>query len=148
MIHLKEIHKDNLTAFLKLEVHENQKDQVATNAISIAQGNYSDKAWFRGIYRNDTPVGFVMLSLDYEKKTYWVHRYMIDKNHQGKGYGKAALIQIIEFMKTIPDIEEIILTYVPKKENGANLFYEKLGFVDTGIDYKNTGEILMKLKIK
>ena len=144
MIHLKEIDKDNLSAFLKLGVHENQKDQVASNAVSIAQGNYSDKAWFRGIYSDDTPVGFVMLSLDYEKKDYWVWRYMIDKNQQGKGYGKAALIKVIDFMKIIPDIEEIILTYVPKKENGANLFYEKLGFVDTGIDSEGSGEIIMK----
>ena len=35
-----------------------------------------------------------------------------------------------------------------KKENGANLFYEKLGFVDTGIDHKGSGEIIMKYAVE
>jgi len=126
---------------MKLKVKDDQQDQVASNAVSIAQGNYSDKAWFRGIYFDDTPVGFVMLSIDKEKKEYWVWRYMIDKNHQGKGYGKAALLQVIDFMKTLPDIEEISLSYVPK-ENGADAFYTKVGFIDTG--KKIEDEVIMK----
>jgi len=126
---------------MKLKVKDDQQDQVAPNSISIAQGNYSDKAWFRGIYFDDTPVGFVMLSIDKEKKEYWVWRYMIDKNHQGKGYGKAALLQVINFMKTLPDIKEILLSYVPK-ENGADAFYLKVGFIDTG--KKIEDEVIMK----
>ncbi len=145
MIHFEEITRDNLDSFLRLEVHENQKDQVASNAASIAQGNYSDKAWFRGIYFNETPVGFVMLSLDYVKKEYWVSRYMVGKDFQGKGYGKIALLKIIDFMKTLPDITEILLTYVPKEKNGADGFYKKIGFIDTGEDRK--GEIVMKYLI-
>ena len=130
---------------MDLEVKEEQKDQVAPNPVSIAEGHYSDEAWFRGIYFNDTPVGFVMLWIDKEKPKYWVWRYMIDKNQQGKGYGKAALIQVIDFLKTMPNIEEICLSYVPK-ENGADAFYTKLGFIDTGEEKE--GEILMKYMIK
>jgi len=141
MINLQIITKDNLSPIMKLKVKDDQQDQVASNAVSIAQAHYSDKAWFRGIYFDDTPVGFVMLSIDKEKKEYWVWRYMIDKNHQGKGYGKAALLQVIDFMKTLPDIEEILLSYVPK-ENGANAFYTKVGFIDTG--KKIEDEVIMK----
>jgi len=147
MINLQEITKDNLLPILKLKVKDDQQDQVASNAVSIAQAHYSDKAWFRGIYFNDVPVGFVMLSIDKEQKKYWVWRYMIDRNHQGKGYGKAALLQVIDFMKTLPDIKEIFLSYVPK-ENGADTFYTKVGFVDTGETHgKEGGEIVMKYNV-
>jgi len=48
MINLQEITKDNLNEILKLKVKDDQQDQVAPNSVSIAQGHYSDKAWFRG----------------------------------------------------------------------------------------------------
>lgn len=146
MIQLKEITKENLNPILKLSVSKEQEDQVAPNGVSIAQGTYSELAWFRGIFWNDTAVGFVMLSLDHEKKEYWIWRYMIDKEHQRKGYGKAALLLVIDFMKTIPDIKEIILTYVPKEKNSADGFYKKLGFIDTGI--LEGHEVIMKFPIK
>ncbi len=146
MVHFRIITKENLRDILHLEVHEEQKDQVASNAASIAQGHYYEEAYFRAIYHEDTPVGFFMLYIDVPKTDYQVWRFMIDQKHQGKGYGRAALIQIIEYMKGLPDIKEIRLTYVPKKERGANLFYEKIGFIDTGIDKK--GEIVMRYPIE
>ncbi len=145
MINLQEITKDNLNEILHLKVKDAQQDQVAPNSVSIAQAHYTHKAWFRGIYFNDVPVGFVMLSIDEKKKEYWVWRYMIDQNHQGKGYGKTALLQVIDFMKTLPDIKEILLSYVPK-ENGADAFYTKVGFVDTGKKHGKK-EIIMKYDV-
>jgi len=38
-----------------------QEQMVAPNSVSIAQAHFSSKAWFRGIYAADTPVGFIML---------------------------------------------------------------------------------------
>ena len=142
MITLKEISKENINAILKLKVSEEQKDQVAPNAYSIAQGSVHDEAWYRGIYFNEIPVGFVMLSLEPEKNEFWIWRYMIDEGQQGKGYGKAAMLKVIEFMKTFPKIKEIKLSYVPKDHGGPQKFYAKLGFIDT--DIMEEGEIVMK----
>jgi len=133
MVTLKEITKKTLFPILKLDVLEHQKDQVAPNSISISEAYFEDKAWFRGIYNDDVPVGFVMLSLDTDKKEYWVWRYMIDKNHQGKGYGKDAMELVKKVIKEkFPDAMEFFLSYVPKEKDGADGFYRKLGFVDTG----------------
>jgi len=147
MITLKEIDKDNLLPVLKLKVKDNQKDLVASNAVSIAQAHYSDEAWFRAIYFEDTIVGFLMLSLDDVKKEYWIWRFMIDKEHQLKGYGKAAVLKAIEFVKTIPDAKELMLSYVPKKEANAKFFYEKCGFKETGNIDDESGEVEMKLSL-
>ncbi len=133
MIEFKEVTKENVSKIMKLEVYGHQKDQVAINAVSIAQGNYYEEAWFRGIYKEDEPVGFVMLSIDCKEKEYWVWRFMIDKNHQGKGYGKAAIALVKKVLKEeVPDIAEISLSYVPKEKDGADEFYTKVGFEDTG----------------
>jgi len=145
MIQLKEITKENVLEFCLLEVKENQKDQVATNSLSIAEGNYHEEAWFRGVYYNDIPVGFVMLYLDVKNNKYDVWRYMIDKKHQGKGYGKVTLTKVIEFIKTFPDAKEISLSYVPKDNGGADGFYRKFGFIDTG--KKEGKELIMKYLI-
>lgn len=133
MIEFKEISKDNVITFIDLAVHDYQKDQVAPNAISIAQGNYSENAWFRGIYNGEEAVGFVMLFIESEKKEYGVWRFMIDKNHQGKGYGREAMNLIKEIVKEkYPDAKGISLSYVPKEKGGADEFYRKVGYVDTG----------------
>jgi len=146
MLSLKEVTKDNLLLIIKLQVKDNQKGFVATNAISIAQAHYSDQAWFRAIYFNNTPVGFVMLSLDDVKKQYWIWRFMIDQNHQQKGYGKAAVKQVIDFVKTKPNAQKLMLSFVPE-EGGPKVFYEKLGFAENGKVHDN-GEVEMELVLR
>ncbi|MGB1205651.1 MAG: GNAT family N-acetyltransferase [Chitinophagales bacterium] len=133
MINFKEITKENLFSIIFLSVFEHQKDQVASNSVSIAEGHYDETAWFRGIFKDDVAVGFVMLEFDNKNKEYGVWRFMIDKNHQGKGYGKASMDLIKKVIKEkVPDIKEIYLSYVPKEKGGADEFYKKVGFEDTG----------------
>ena len=63
MINLREITKENLISIIDLNVSEHQRDQVASNAVSIAQGHYSKSAWFKGIFNDDVAVGFVMVDI-------------------------------------------------------------------------------------
>ena len=64
---LKEITSKNWRDIVKLSVTEKQKKFVAPNVYSIVEAHYSDHAWFRAIYADDTPVGFIMVSIDKEK---------------------------------------------------------------------------------
>ena len=130
-ITLKEITEESVGSVLQLEVSTDQKKFVASNAVSIAQAYFSEKAWFRAIYANDTPVGFVMLYVDEDKPEYDVWRFMVDKEHQGKGYGREAMLQVIEHVRGLPDAKELYLSYVPGDGNPAP-FYRKLGFKETG----------------
>ena len=128
---LQEITEETLEDILKLQVTEDQKQFVATNAKSIAQAHFSKHAWFRAIYAGDTPVGFVMLYIDEQASDYDVWRFMIDEHHQGKGYGTAAMQQVIAHVKGLPNAKELFLSYVPA-EGSPLPFYEKCGFVETG----------------
>jgi diamine N-acetyltransferase len=143
-ITLREITKESAGSVLQPEVSTDQKKLVASNAVSIAQAHFSEKAWFRAIYANDTLVGFVMLYVDEDKPEYEVWRFMVDKDHQGKGYGREAMLRVIEHVRGLPDAKELYLSYVPGEGNPAP-FYRKLGFKETG--KWNNDEKVMKLTL-
>ena len=145
MINLRDITKKNLFSIIDLNVKEDQKNQVAANSVSIAQAHYSKSAWFKGIFNNDTAIGFVMLDLIKEENKCFLWRFMIDEKHQGKGYGKLALNQVIDWVRSLEAFEEIRTSYVPTK-NGADGFYEKFGFIETG-KLEDSNEIGMEYSL-
>ena len=130
MINLREITSKNLKSIIDLNVKEDQKDYVALNSVSIAQGHYSKSAWFKGIFYDDRPVGFVMLDLIEEENKCFLWRFMIDREYQGKGYGKIALTQVIDFVRSLNLYTYIATSYVPA-ENGAGGFYKNFGFIES-----------------
>tara|TARA_B100000427_G_C15230691_1_gene473250 strand:+ start:140 stop:595 length:456 start_codon:yes stop_codon:yes gene_type:complete len=130
MINLKEITSKNLKSIIDLNVKDDQKDYVASNSVSIAQGHYSKSAWFKGIFNDDRPVGFVMLDLIGEENKCFLWRFMIDRKYQGKGFGKIALTQVIDFVRSLNLYTYIATSYVPA-ENGAGGFYKNFGFIES-----------------
>ncbi len=143
-ISLREVTAANLNAVLNLKVKPEQTGFVATNARSIAQGHYDDKAWFRAIYADETPVGFVMLSIDTEKPEYYLWRFMIDADQQGKGYGYQALQTIIDYVRTLPNAKTLTLSH-GEGEGSPEPFYKKFGFEHTG--EVDGDELVMKLDL-
>ena len=130
-ITLREITEDSVRTICNLSVREDQKKFVAPNAVSIAQAYFSECAWFRAIYADETPVGFAMLEDQPEKPEYYLWRFMIDAHYQGMGFGRRAMGLLIEHVKTRPNATEF-LTSVHQADGGPQVFYEKLGFELTG----------------
>ena len=130
MINLREITSKNLKSIIDLNVKQDQKDYVALNSVSIAQGHYSKSAWFKGIFYDDRPVGFVMLDLIEEENKCFLWRFMIDREYQGKGFGKIALTQVIDFVRLLNLYTYIATSYVPA-ENSAGGFYKNFGFIES-----------------
>lgn len=144
VVTLQEITKGNLEAILALKVREDQEKFVASNAVSIAQAHFHPEiAWFRAIYADETPVGFVMLANDSANSEYSLWRLMIDARFQRCGFGKRALDLLINHVKTLPGATTLYTSCVPG-EGSPGAFYEKQGFVYTGdVD---EGELVMKLE--
>ena len=86
-VSLREVTKENLREILLLRVAPEQERFVASNAVSIAQAHFHpDVAWFRAIFADETPVGFLMLHDEPGTATYFLWRFMIDERHQVFGY--------------------------------------------------------------
>ncbi len=144
-VSLREVSEDNLFPVLNLSVAETQKQYVATNATSIAQAYFArERAWFRAIYADDTPVGFLMLDDQPEKANYFLWRLMVDANYQGMGFGFKAMQLLIETVKKRPGAVELRTSYV-SGEGCPEPFYRKVGFLETGEILE--GERVMSLKL-
>lgn len=144
-VSLREITKETVNSILNLSVTKAQEQFVASNAVSIAQAHFSADAWFRAIYADETPVGFLMLSDQPDKGEYFLWRFMIDAQHQGKGYGRRALELLIEHVKTRPNAKELFLSHVPGPGSPEG-FYRQSGFEHTG---EQAGEeLVMKLTLE
>ena len=142
VVSLREITGDTVRAIIRLKVKPEQTSFVADNATSIAQAYFEPKAWFRAIYADETPVGFVMLFDDPEKPEYFLWRYMIDARYQRLGFGRQALLLFIDHVRTRPGATELFTSYVPG-EGSPGPFYIRLGFEETG--EVDDGENVVKL---
>ena len=146
VVSLQEITAETVIAVCKLSdtLSEQQSKMVAENAVSIAQAHFSDKAWFRAIYADQTPVGFIMLHDDAQAHEYFLWRLMVAGPHQGKGYGRRAIELLTGYVRTRPGAVELLASYVPV-EGGPEGFYHKLGFEPTGQVME--GEVVVRLPL-
>jgi diamine N-acetyltransferase len=137
-IELRPVNRDNWDAALALDVSEHQRNFVPSAAVSLAKvyikpdGENVEYIPF-AIYHGETMVGFIMHA--YEENTtdmYWINGFLIDKLEQGKGYGKAALLDMIAWIRNkFAQCTEIRLT-VHRNNSIARKFYKSQGFVETG----------------
>jgi diamine N-acetyltransferase len=130
-VSLREVTAETVREICRLEVSEAQKEFVAPNAVSIAQAYFEPKAWFRAIYADETPVGFLMLYDDPGEAQYFLWRYMIDARYQKLGFGKRAMDLLVEHVRSRPNARYLTLSCHPGEE-GPEPFYRKYGFTRTG----------------
>ena len=124
---LRPITRDNLWAVVDLTLHPGQKGFVADNIKSIANAYVEPTFVPLGVYAGDDLVGFAMYGQHPKTGAWWVIRLMIDRKHQGKGYGRAAMEALIETMAERVGCEEIVTSFVAANTVAANL-YASLGF--------------------
>jgi diamine N-acetyltransferase len=147
-VSLREIDKNNFRECVNLKVAEGQETFVAPNVMSIAQSKIVfPHADTLAVYAGDEMVGFVMFGYDAEDERFYLGRLMIDEKHQGKGFGKAAVLEVIERAKQTPECSAVYLSFVPEN-TGAEKLYSSVGFEKTGEIDKDSGEIVMRFDLK
>lgn len=130
---LRELTPDTWAEAVKLQVADEQANYVATNLESIAWSRYEPDLTPVGVYAVDEMVGFILYGKWPEEPHRWgVARIMIDKHHQGKGYGKAAMQAVIDLVRERDPLAiGLKLAYVPGNEVARSM-YRSLGFRETG----------------
>ncbi len=149
-VRLQEITGDTVRTICNLKVSKEQEQFVAPNSVSIAEAHFSDNTWFRAIYADETPVGFIMLTEPSETERnllgkHFLWRFMIDERHQGKGYGREALKLIVQHLKENSNANALY-TSCREGKGSPKGFYKKMGFIETGKQLGNE-ERIMKLAI-
>lgn len=131
LVTLREITRETVREICNLKVTPDQNRFVAPVAVSIAQAYFEPKAWFRAIYADDIPVGFLMVYRNEEAHEYFLWRMLMDARYQRMGFGRQAMTLLIAEVRTWPGAEAFYVSYVPEKD-GPKRFYQGLGFEPTG----------------
>lgn len=88
-------------------------------------------------------VGFAMYGREAETGFDWIIRLMIDTRYQGRGYGRAAMEELLARLKQAPDSKGIKISYRPENRTAERL-YAQLGFRPTG--EIEEGEVVAQLQ--
>jgi len=146
VLRLVEIDRHNYLAVLDLSVSAEQQGFVATNQYSLAQAYAQPECVPLALYAENRPVGFAMYCLDEDDHQYWIYRLMIDRRHQGKGYGREAMHLLIERIRGLSDEEHrsVYISFEPENRAAKSL-YESLGFLPDGRTLY--GEVVYRLAL-
>ena len=128
-VHLAPVDAGNWRKVIALELADDQKHLVAANVASIAQSKV--EPWWEtvAIYAQEQPVGFVMFGFVPQENDYWIARLMIDRSQQRKGYGRAAMEQLLAELQERPDCPRVRISCRQENIAAAEL-YLSLGFED------------------
>ncbi len=144
-LRLAEVGIKNFDELVDLAPFESQYSFVADNVYSLAEAyaNNADGRFAKpfGIYDGDEPVEFLMIGYNISDEdidrvkfpllidNYLIWRFMIDRKHQKKGYGREAMKLALEYIRTFPcgKADYCWLSYEPENEVARKL-YRSFGF--------------------
>jgi diamine N-acetyltransferase len=148
---LQEITDRNRDAVVGLRVAPEQERFVASVQESLDEAVATPRAnpWYRAIYAGEDPVGFVMLSWDVTPEPgiigpWFLWRLLIDRRHQRRGYGSAALARVVEIVRAAGGTA--LLSSFQAGDGEPWPFYERLGFEQTGAF--EDGEAVIRLDLE
>ena len=88
-----------------------------------------------------------MVIYDYDIPEYDIWHMMIDASLQGKGYGKAALELVLDYIRNKPfgDSDRVALT-CNKNNASALALYKNMGFEPTGTEDEDEVELALSIE--
>jgi len=129
---LREITPDNFAECLRLKVADTQKTLVAPNVKSLAEAYVYPGMHPYAIYDasdgqpSESPmVGFTMYEIG--NGIGFITRIMIDEEYQRKGYGKAAIAEVIQKLRSEPEVSTIATSHLKHNKSAAQ-FFDAVGF--------------------
>ena len=125
---LRPVTSENWEAVARLEVRDDQRHFVAPNSYSLAQAAYEPGNTPVALYDDEVLVGFAMYTHEPWHGEFGIVRMMIDEQHQGKGFGRQAVLALNDVLRQLPGCTSIILS-VAKENAGAWHLYQSIGFV-------------------
>ena len=136
---LRKITRANRAEVENVRVSAEQQAYVdgVRQSLDEAAANPATNPWYRAIYVGGTPVGFLMIGDnvppgdEHIPWRYYLWRMLIDDRYQGRGYGRAALDRLTEYLRTRPGADTLVTSIVPGAHSPLG-FYVRYGFQPTG----------------
>lgn len=130
-VEVRPIDGGNFRDALDLEVTEEQGAWVTSTARYLALCAYGGMWLPLGLYADGGMVGFAMWARDPDDGSHWIGGFLVDRSHQGRGLGRAAMLAIMAYLRDAQGATQLALSYAPENAVARQL-YASLGFAETG----------------
>jgi len=140
MLERRPVTRETLWPLIELEVRPDQRDLVSANLKTFAEAPYEPGAYIWGLWDGDAPVGLMaMIDPDGVRANgplvapgaAYLWRLMIASQHQGKRYGAQAIDFAIQSARDWGAPSLVVGVSTASHSNRG--FYERLGFLDSGV---------------
>lgn len=106
-------------------------EPVARIMVAKCLVNYDGQVWHPFVLMDDGQVvGIVAVGVGGEVA--WVHHVLIDADHQGRGHGRALMVAVGDWLRSLGTVTRVGLDVIPANTVGWSL-YRSLGFETVGV---------------
>ena len=130
-VQLLDVTAENWRDVADLEVAAEQQAFVAPVSRYLCLCNYGGVWRPLAIVAGEQAVGFVMWAVDPDDGSGWIGGLVIGREHQRRGYGRAAVLALLERLRREQGCPTAALSYAADNAAARGL-YASLGFVETG----------------
>lgn len=143
----RKIIKENYWDCISLKVDDSQQYFVADNARSLVEASFEEGLYTLGIYRNEEMIGFILYDYDETFPGWSMSRFMIGKQYQGKGYGKQAVKEFLDYFKEQHNANKIYIS-VSLDNAIARKMYVDIGFKEIReVEYMFDGILFREMQM-
>ena len=125
----------------RLTVAPGQERFVAAPTYYLALCAYGDVWHPLSVHAGEEVVGFLMWGIDDADDSCWLGGVLVDAAHQGRGVGRAAVVEAMHLLRDKAGDGGFALSYAPENAVAKGL-YASLGFVETGEE--DDGEVVAR----
>ena len=143
-IHFEKVTSTNRKQVEDLKLYPKQKDYIETVKECLLEADENEQWKAVGIYDEQVLIGFAMYGFFPEIHSdgqVWLDRLLIDRDYQGKGYGKEVVTRLIKKLANEFGQNKIYLSVYDINKAAIHL-YEKIGFYFND-DLDTKGERIM-----
>jgi len=143
-VNLRAVTKSNWFQCTQLEVTIEQKQLFPAPVVYwIAESKVVEDFEPLAVYHDEELVGFIVCcNAPDDDGNYWIPALMIDAKYQRRGFAKAAMLELIRYMRTNYACDRWMIGHRPNNAAAGKL-YESLGFIKAG---EVDGEIIRLLQ--
>jgi diamine N-acetyltransferase len=143
-LQLAEVTAENWRDVADLEVAADQTAWVAPVSRYLCLCHYGGLWNPLAITVDDRVVGFAMWAVDTDDQSGWIGGLVIGHEHQRQGYGRAAVLTLLERLRLEQDCSTAALSYAADNA-AARALYASVGFAETG--EREDDELVARLQL-